>query len=1255
MLERLIVESGMFDADWYRARYPDVALIGMEPLPHFVRFGAQLGRSPGPDFDPGYYAQSNADVAAGGSSPLLHYLQYGRQEGRPGKAPLVVQAAEEGVQIAALGAPRLYGHLDRATPTLIEGWAVDEAAPGAPVRLQLFVDGEKVMDFATSRERHDVTANKLPGANAGFSLHLAQGILRTGQSVEVREVTRARSLGEGVKVIGASAVRSRLPAPTYLTTLSTGAMLPVTVVVPVYNSPDAVAACLASLTENPMPDSSEVLIIDDGSTDPRIAELLRRYATVPGFRLEMNPSNIGYTRTVNRALELAAGRDVVLLNSDTTVTPRWLHNLRYCAYSQPDIGSVTALSDNAGAFSVPEIGVANSPPAYLDSASTAKVVTQAGEGIPIDVPTGNGFCLYLRRHALDVVGGFDEAKYPRGYGEENDLCMRLMYAGWRNVICDKAYVFHLRSQSFGDMKRALVEDGARQLAIDYPEYRALISRFNDIEFAMRRNRLRKTLLAASSALPKPRVLFVISTTTGGTPQTNLDLMRAVAERYEGFLLRCDSLTLTLSKLVNGNLVTLETVALHAPIRAVPHTSDEYDRLLLDILYRHSIDVLHIRHVAWHSLGIASAAKALQIPVIFSVHDFYALCPSVNLLDTEHRYVGTSEDGARLNPLWPQQVVPDGFVRRWRLMMGRFLADCSAFVTTSPSAKRLFGEVYPEHVGRMRVIPHGRDFDLLAMNSTTPQRGRPMKVLVPGNISVSKGALLLRDVSVLDEEGRVELHFLGHAIQEVKRVGVHHGAYKREEFQAKVAAIAPSVGVVLSIWPETFCHTLTEMWAAGIPVLGLDTGAVGDRIRATGGGWLLPADATPSDILQKLVELANNPTEVLARQEDLARWQAAEAVVHDTAHMASSYRQLYSESMLGGRRPLRVGLVMKLRGLRHRPPTAHIRVLRPMRAAAQTGRLDPRPISVGSLIAGAASAFDVVVIQRDAVPPAQTELLLDALRIAGVPWIFEMDDMLWDLPKDHLDHAIDDVAIASMRAIAQGAACLTTSSAPLAAALSETNARVEIIPNALDETLWCSPLPAGLSAEVAGALGLSAERRYILYMGSNSHAKDLEMIVPALERVLDRHPDVQILQIGGGHPLPFAKEVTCPPRFPTYPEFVVWFRALCSHCTLALAPLRADAFNEAKSDIKFLDYSLAGVPAIFSDFGPYRCTVHDGFSGLLRTNDVDSWQEGIEVLLDRPDVASRIAEQASKAASERTLARSGVGEVWVDLLERIASR
>src|SRR5690606_15934180 len=141
-----------------------------------------------------------------------------------------------------------------------------------------------------------------------------------------------------------------------------------------------------------------------------------------------------------------------------------IQSLRFCAYDSPRVATATALSNNAGAFSAPVFAEYNPVPQHLTAQEMARVVSSASVGERIEVPTGNGFCLYMRRDGIDELGGFDEEKYPRGYGEENDFCMRAYRGGWSNLICDKAYVFHKRSQSFQGEKDALVKGGSAQLA-----------------------------------------------------------------------------------------------------------------------------------------------------------------------------------------------------------------------------------------------------------------------------------------------------------------------------------------------------------------------------------------------------------------------------------------------------------------------------------------------------------------------------------------------------------------------------------------------------------------------------------------------------------------------------------------------------------------------------------------------------------------------------------------------------------------------
>ena len=77
-----IRRSGLFDTGWYLERYSDVAEAGIDPVVHYVRFGAKEGRDPAPWFSTSAYLQANPDVAASGVNPFYHYIRHGVAEGR---------------------------------------------------------------------------------------------------------------------------------------------------------------------------------------------------------------------------------------------------------------------------------------------------------------------------------------------------------------------------------------------------------------------------------------------------------------------------------------------------------------------------------------------------------------------------------------------------------------------------------------------------------------------------------------------------------------------------------------------------------------------------------------------------------------------------------------------------------------------------------------------------------------------------------------------------------------------------------------------------------------------------------------------------------------------------------------------------------------------------------------------------------------------------------------------------------------------
>jgi len=681
---------------------------------------------------------------------------------------------------------------------------------------------------------------------------------------------------------------------------------PITVVIPVFRAADHVRRCVTSVqkhTDVPY----QLVLIDDGSQDPQVDLLLDELRDTQQVTVLVNDTNLGFTATANRGMEAAAG-DVVLLNSDTEVGPHWLRNLWLAAYSDSDVASATALSDNAGAFSAPHAGQANPLPDHLDGEDAARLVAQHAERSYPETPTANGFCVYLRRDALDQIGVFDHAAFPRGYGEENDWSMRAAAAGWRHVVDDATYVRHTRSVSFGDEKQQLIRHGRAIVDQRWPQYTSQARAFGSSP-AMATAR-RRVAHALSQTAPRRRVLFLLHKGGGGTPQTNADLMRQLADRHdiEPYLTVGAPNRLEVFRLEDGQLRPLEAVGLDPPVQPGDTTHPTYRQTFERLLVEHAIDVVHVRQLVKQPLhDVVALTEQLHLPLVVSLHDFYLACPTIQLLDENSRFCNAEcTTGAGPCPVsmqWLQQgpaaftsqLKHDG-VHQWRKITGRVLAAADVLITTSPTARELYQRVFAEETDGtpFHVIPHGRDLADAGPLSAPPTPGEPLRILVPGNLNVAKGAAILDQLRKMDTGGRLEFHLLGKVPARWQHLGVDHGTYSRGEFAARVADIAPHVAAILSPWPETYSHTLSECWSAGVPVVASDLGALGERLRAAeGGGWLVdPEDV--AGIYDQLVTIADDPD---GWQE--MRAGATTKHLRSEAAMAADYAHVYQQAASSG--------------------------------------------------------------------------------------------------------------------------------------------------------------------------------------------------------------------------------------------------------------------------------------------------------------------------------------------------------------------
>ncbi len=231
----------------------------------------------------------------------------------------------------------------------------------------------------------------------------------------------------------------------------------VDIVVCVHDALADVRRCLASLLDV-TGRRFRLVLVDDGSAEPTRAfleDLAARHPAIALVRREEPPH--GYTLAANAGLRACAGDYVVLLNSDTVLTPGWLQQLVDHGERHPQLGILGPLSNAASHQSVPELRhegawAVNPLPDWLTVEGMARIV-QSAPRVDARLPFLNGFCYVIKRPVLEAIGHFDEQRFAEGYCEENDYSHRASKRGYHLGVATNVYVHHDKSRSYGDAGR----------------------------------------------------------------------------------------------------------------------------------------------------------------------------------------------------------------------------------------------------------------------------------------------------------------------------------------------------------------------------------------------------------------------------------------------------------------------------------------------------------------------------------------------------------------------------------------------------------------------------------------------------------------------------------------------------------------------------------------------------------------------------------------------------------------------------------
>jgi len=596
----------------------------------------------------------------------------------------------------------------------------------------------------------------------------------------------------------------------------------ITIILPVYNAFDLLPAVIdrvARHTDLPY----RLLVIEDSSSDPRVRPWLRekvaalREAGAEVTLLE-NDLNLGFIRSVNKGFALAREYPegpIVLLNSDAFVPADWASRLVAPFLSDPRIATVTPMSNDAEIFSVPSICRRTLLEPGQGDAIDAAARELPAALLPVEAPTGVGFCMAMNPAFLAQIPEFDTT-FGRGYGEEVDWCRRAAALGGRHLGLPGLFVEHRGGESFGsEEKLRLVQRNNAVIESRYPGYDRAVQSFIS-EDPLLTPRLALALAWADSLPDLEEVpVFVVHSMGGGV---EFYLQDQIKELSVALVLRLGGpLRYRLELVVKGE----ESIAGATADRDV----------LLDLVHR-----LHQRRVIYAcAVGDPEPVTIPDLlinlagdrPLNVEFHDFLPISPSYTLLDSDGVYRGLPRPPQADRAHHARQ--PDGSyisLASWQEAWGRAVLTATEVTVFSLSSRELVAAVWPE--ARINVRPHRllREIPRFA----SPPSTAPLVLGVLGNIGAQKGAAVVSDLSRLLRPGQLVL--LGnidpafvlaagtpltgtYALADLETLAVHHGI---------------TAWLIPSVWPETFSYTTHEAIATGLPVFAFDIGAQGEAVR-----------------------------------------------------------------------------------------------------------------------------------------------------------------------------------------------------------------------------------------------------------------------------------------------------------------------------------------------------------------------------------------------------------------------------------------
>jgi GT2 family glycosyltransferase len=635
----------------------------------------------------------------------------------------------------------------------------------------------------------------------------------------------------------------------------------VDVVVPVHGGCHVVMGCLYSVLSSRNATSYQLVVIDDCSPQIELRRALEQLAALVQIDLHRMPNNLGFVGACNIGMALHPERDVILLNSDAEVFNDWIDRLRAAAYRDEHTGTVTPLSNNAEICSYPHFTDNNRRELELPDSALDELAARVNGGRDVEIPTGVGFCLYLRRHCLDDIGLFDAASFGQGYGEENDLSRRATAAGWRNILAPNVFVRHFGGASFGSRKAKRLHNAVQMVERRHPGYLSLVGEFIEQDPVRPYREALDTARVARRGRNRA-MLFITHHIGGGTERHTAELSELLEENGTPvFFCRADPQDPASFRIQDPKMGD----APNLPKFDIDRDIDRFAEFSSDVGITH----IHIHHLAGFPEKMADFIRIvcarIGIHYDLTMHDYMAICPRINLVDGSGSYCGEPELRS-----CEECIERDGSpfgqpaVWAWRDRYARLLAGARLVFVPDDDVKARIRRYFPDAAIAVRphpVVPRKKTQTSRCPPPLAPKDNR-RRVIILGAIGLAKGSKLLQDTAAAAAELQLPLEFVvigsTDRDRELSKIGIVTvtGKYEEGAESGMLASAEADLAWFPAVWPETYSYTLSAVFEAGLFPVAFDLGAIANRIRAAGWGELLSISymSDPPLLARRLTEI-----------------------------------------------------------------------------------------------------------------------------------------------------------------------------------------------------------------------------------------------------------------------------------------------------------------------------------------------------------------------------------------------------------------